>query len=154
VGGPNADVQVLMDDRRSATFRVPVATSSPGIFTANQGGTGQAAALNQDGTVNDALHPASAGSVVVLYLTGEGLTSAPADGKPAGIPLPVPLAPVTATIGFKPATVAYAGGAPGFVAGLMQINVVVPGDLQANGSVPLQVMVGGVGSNVVTIATQ
>ena len=40
------------------------------------GGT-QAAAVNQDGSVNDALAPAAGGSVVSLFLTGCGQTAPP-----------------------------------------------------------------------------
>ena len=38
--------------------------------------------------------------------------------------------------------VQYAGGAPGQVAGLMQINVQIPGGVQPGGYVPVVVQVG------------
>ena len=44
---------------------------------ADSSGQGQAAALNQDGALNSAENPAAAGSVVVLYGTGEGQTDPP-----------------------------------------------------------------------------
>ena len=53
--------------------------------------------------------------------------------------------PVTVTIGNKAATVTYAGGAPGIIAGVWQVNVQVPSGLAA-GNVPVQVTVGGVSS--------
>jgi uncharacterized protein (TIGR03437 family) len=40
--------------------------------------------------------------------------------------LPTPVLPVTATIAGVPARVLYAGAAPGEVAGLMQVNLLVP----------------------------
>ena len=48
------------------------------------------------------------------------------------------------TIGGVAAEVRYAGGAPGQIAGVMQVNVVVPGGL--SGVVPVVITVGGVAS--------
>jgi uncharacterized protein (TIGR03437 family) len=50
---------------------IPVA---PGIFAADATGFGQAAAFNQDGTVNSLAHPAPVGSQISLYATGLGPT--------------------------------------------------------------------------------
>ena len=107
-------------------------------------GKGQAAAFfNQGGAGNDAAHPAKAGDSLLLYATGTGQTNPPgADGAIGAIPLPlVSLLPVTATIGGKDATVQYAGGAFGIVAGVTQINLLVPAGLPA-GPVPVMVQVG------------
>jgi uncharacterized protein (TIGR03437 family) len=49
--------------------------------------------------------------------------------------------PVQAWIDGKPAEVQYAGGAPGAVAGLFQVNVRVPLDAAA-GDVPIVIQVG------------
>ena len=59
-------------------------------------------------------------------------------------------APVTATIGGIPATVQYAGGAPGGVAGFMQVNLQIPSSAPTGGAVPLQINLG----NPVTDSTQ
>jgi len=60
------------------------AAVSPGLFTLNQSGTGQAAVVNQDGTINGPNNPAPAGSTIVLYGTGQGQVSpAVADGTAA-----------------------------------------------------------------------
>jgi uncharacterized protein (TIGR03437 family) len=65
--------------------------------------------------------------VLTLYVTGEGQTNPNGvDGRIATAPAPVPIAPVSVTIGGAPAEVQYAGGAPGLIAGLMQVNIVVP----------------------------
>ena len=40
--------------------------------------------------------------------------------------LPKPILPVTATINGVPATVTYYGAAPGLIAGLLQVNIMVP----------------------------
>jgi uncharacterized protein (TIGR03437 family) len=70
-------------------FPASVIPASPGIFTLDGSGYGQAAALNQDGTVNSAGNPAAQGSVgsfCSFFLTGGGaMTAVPADGSiPAG----------------------------------------------------------------------
>jgi uncharacterized protein (TIGR03437 family) len=135
-------VVVKYKGQSSAPFALTLAASAPAIFTANATGKGQAAALNADGSYNDAAHPAPAGSTLTLFATGEGQTSpGGVDGKPVTTPLPKPLLTVTVQIGGVPAEVAYAGGAPGEVAGVMQLNVRVPAGLGA-GSVPIVVQVG------------
>jgi len=78
--------------------------------------------------VNSSANPAAAGSVVVIYATGEGQTMpAGIDGKfAAGPGYPAPELPVSVTIGGLPADVLYAGAAPTLVAGVMQVNARVP----------------------------
>ena len=53
-----------------------------------------------------------------------------------------PVLPVSVTVGGIPATVQYAGGAPGQVAGLMQVNVQIPSGVQPGGYVPVVLQVG------------
>ena len=61
-----------------------MASASPGIFTVSQNGAGQAAVQNQDTTQNSTGNPAPAGSVIVLYGTGQGQVSpAVTDGSAA-----------------------------------------------------------------------
>jgi uncharacterized protein (TIGR03437 family) len=68
-----------------------------------------------------------AGEVVTLWATGEGVLTPPQpDGGLIGLPLPSPQATVSLRINGVPATVLYAGGSPGSVAGLLQINARVP----------------------------
>lgn len=47
-------------------------------------------------------------------------------GKPNTAPLPEPVLPVAVTIGGMSAEVVYAGGAPDFIAGAMQVNARIP----------------------------
>lgn len=153
-GQTSAQVSVTYQGKTSRVATIPVAPSSPGIFTANASGTGQAAVLNQNGTLNSATNPALVGSIITLYATGEGQTSpGGVDGKLAsGSTLPSPNQPVSVTIGGLPAVVNYAGAAPTLVAGLMQINVQVPAGFADSTSVPVVVQVGGVDSPAATIA--
>jgi uncharacterized protein (TIGR03437 family) len=129
----------------SAPLPATLAITAPGIFTLNGSGAGQAAANNQDGTANGPATPAAAGSIIVLYATGEGQTSpSGVDGRPGSTPLPQPLLPVTVNIGGIAAEVKYAGGASGLIAGLMQVNAVIPAGV--SGTVPVTISVGGVSS--------
>jgi uncharacterized protein (TIGR03437 family) len=152
------NIAIQYQGQDSTTLTVPVVAAAPGIFTANAEGFGQAAALNQDGSLNGAANPAKQGSFVTLYLTGEGQTTpAGVDGKVTGTtaPFPQPVLPVTATIGGQPAVVSYAGGTPTVVAGLMQVNAQIPLGIQTGAAVPVQVTVGGIAAQPgVTIAVQ
>jgi uncharacterized protein (TIGR03437 family) len=110
--------------------------------------------VNQDGTVNSAANPAARGSVISIYATGEGQTSpAGITGSVTGSNVKTPLLPVTVTIGGIGATVQYAGSAPGSVAGLLQVNAVVPAGASPGSAIPVVVNVGGISSQGgVTIA--
>jgi uncharacterized protein (TIGR03437 family) len=142
ISGTLAQLFVQYQGQSSAGFNLSVATVTPGLFTLSGGGTGQAAATNQDGSLNGAAKPATAGSYVSLFVTGLGQTNpGGTDGHLAAIPLPLPLLPVTVTIGGKPATTNYAGASPGSVEGIMQVNAQVPTGLSA-GPVPVVVQVG------------
>ena len=141
-GGSLGQLFVQYQGQSSAPFNLSVAGVTPGLFTLNGSGTGQAAAGNQDGSLNGSASPAKAGTFVSLYITGAGQTNpGGTDGHLATVPLPLPVLPVTATIGGKPATVSYAGGSPGSVEGIIQVNAQIPTGLTA-GSVPVVVQVG------------
>lgn len=155
-GKTSTQIQVAYQGQLSNSVAEPVSTTMPGIFTSNASGQGQGAILNQDGSVNSASNPAAPGSYIAVYATGEGQTSpGGTDGKPGASPPPQPLAqPVTATVGGIAATVQYAGGVYGLVAGVLQVNVQVPQGVTP-GSVPITVTVGGQGTQSgVTVAVQ
>ena len=119
-------VTVTSANGTSLPFSMPVATSVPGLFTADSSGSGLVAALNANGTLNTANNPAKAGDPVVLFGTGEGQTS------PAGIDGLIMNTPATAslaaavTVGGQTATIDYFGSAPGEVAGVFQLNCLIP----------------------------
>ena len=145
ITGGSAQVFVSYQGQTSAPVTVQVAAAAPALFTLDGSGKGQAAAVNQDASINGAAKPASAGKFISLYATGFGQTNPPGrDGAINATPLPVPVAAVTATVGGKPATITpggFAGGAPGSVAGVMQVNVQVPTGLTA-GNAPVVIQVG------------
>ena len=146
------EITVFAGRTRSSAVIVPVVPAAPGVFVIS-GGT-QAAALNADSSVNSASNPVAKGSVVVLYATGEGQTTpAGTDGLLANSLYPKPKQPVAVTIGGANAPIAYSGAAPSLVAGVMQVNIVVPQDAPS-GNVPVVLSVGGITANPVTIAVQ
>lgn len=144
----------------SAPAAYNVAPAAPGIYTLNSAGTGPGAVLNQDGiTVNGAAAPAAKGSVISVYMTGEGQTSpAGVDGAiipPDASALKYPVLPVTATINGIEATVVYAGSAPTLISGAMQVNIRIPDNAPTGAAVPLVVRVGTASSQPgVTISVQ
>jgi len=147
VGG-HAQTQITVEYQgaASAPMSVPVTAAAPGIFSADGSGQGQGAILNQDNSLNSQSNPAAAGSIVVLYATGEGQTGpGGVDGQMAGQPFPKPMLPVSVAVNKQNVEVLYAGAAPGEVAGLMQINIRLPLGLVA-GNIPVTLSVGGTAS--------
>lgn len=156
VTGPTAQVVVSYQTLSTAAVSTLVTSTSPAVFTSDSTGRGQAAAVNQDGSINTAQRPAHVGDFIEIYMTGEGQTTpSGVDGAPATLPYPQPRLPVTVTIGNQKVAPIYAGGAPGEVAGLMQVDVQIPNGIQTGSAVPISVQVGNASSpSGVTIAIQ
>lgn len=132
-------------------FSQAVSASAPAIFTLDGSGYGQAAALNQDGSINSASNPAAQGSIISFFVTGVGMmTPVPADGSVSRGPSAVPVLPVTMYIGFTPVEqFQYVGDAPGFIEGAVQINAVIPKLYQTGGqTVSLRAGDAGAGQTV------
>lgn len=140
--------------------------AAPGIFTANSQGSGQAAVVNQDGTINSSSNPAPVGSTISIYGTGQGQVSpAVADGTAAPASLAYTVAVPTTNgatcvdsansmcvaIASTFGNVSYSGLAPGYI-GLWQINVTIPQGVATGGAVPMRVVIDGSTSNLVTVA--
>ncbi len=139
-GKSTTQIVIQYNSQSSTALSIPVVPAVPGLFKV---GTSQGAILNHDGSVNSASNPAEIGSVVVLFLTGEGQTDpAGTDGLVATSTYPKPLLPVSVTIGGQSVTPAYAGAAPYEVAGMMQVNATVPSGITPGNSVPVTVTVG------------
>jgi uncharacterized protein (TIGR03437 family) len=134
----NAQVPFLLTDPENATvsivngassipvFRASVDPAIPGIFNS----AGNAAAVNQDGTLNSMANPAKAGSIVSIWATGLGVVLGSIDGQVATsagnncAACEISVDGVTSVNGFSLAL--YAGAAPGIINGVSQINFVVP----------------------------
>ncbi|MGO9011944.1 MAG: hypothetical protein ACLQPN_17740 [Bryobacteraceae bacterium] len=139
------EVEVYDQGQLVGALSVPVAASTPALFTA---------ALNQDGSVNSPSTPAARGTVVTFFGTGEGLTNgANIAGQAAATPYPSPILPVTLTVDGIAAQLFYAGEAPTF-AGLLQVNAVMPGGFVPSGPVAVQLTVGVASSPAITVWLQ
>lgn len=121
----------------------PVRTFAPMIFVIDSG-TYQAAAFHAGTAIPaDAAHPAKAGEILEIYATGLGPTIPPV---PAGTPAPAsPVARTTVQpdvfIANQPAKVLFSGLTPG-LAGVYQINAVVPSGLGSLPQAPVTLRVG------------
>ncbi len=108
-----------------------IISPAPGVTPA----AGQIAALNcnivngacGDNTVNGTAHPVNPGSIIQLFLTGQGsglVPNAPPDGQGSSGQVTTASQPVV-YIGGSQGAVQYSGLAPGYP-GLWQINVQIP----------------------------
>ena len=145
-GTTEARLVVTVNGQASDTVTLPVVAAKPGLVTR---------VWNQDGSINAPDNPAPAGSVVVLYATGQGITN-PASrtgAYPVGS-FPEPMLPTTVNIGGRAAEILFRGQAPG-TAGVMQLNVRLPEGVSLRDGVPVDLTIGGVSSQTgVTIAVR
>lgn len=160
-GRASTQIVVSVQGVQSNAITQTVAATAPGVYTANATGSGPAVAWNYDLSgkftgINSASIPAVKGGVVSLYVTGEGVTTAPPNIDGALVTnLYKPLANVSATVGGQTAAVQYAGSAPGSIYGVMQVNIQVPQSAPSGTAVPVVINVGGNNSQAnVTIAIQ
>ena len=159
VGNPS--VWINFAGHTSNAYPLSLTTAAPGLFAQNASLSGLGAILNQNNSLNGPSHPAAKGSIVQVFLTGEGQTIPQGvTGKITGLTLPppqvtpAPVQPITVTVGGQPATYTYAGEAPGMVAGVMQINVQIPANAPS-GALAIQVSVGGIMSQSgITVTVQ
>jgi uncharacterized protein (TIGR03437 family) len=141
--GP-ASVTVQTANVESLPIAITIVPAAPGIFVYEDN---RAVALNQDSRLNRTILPAERGSIISVYLTGQGELSPPVPSGQAA-PLDVlswAVMSPAASIGGVPAPVVFLGAAPGFV-GLAQANITVPMDAPV-GDQPLSITIGGVESN-------
>jgi uncharacterized protein (TIGR03437 family) len=132
--GQGTKVTVVRNGVASSQVVLGLTATSPAIFSALQTGNGQGAILNQNLSPNSVSNPAAKGTVVSIYATGEGsLTPFVPSGTISGpsLPLPRPIANVTVSIGGQPAIISYAGEAPGLVSGVIQVNAMVPANINS-----------------------
>jgi uncharacterized protein (TIGR03437 family) len=145
----------------SNAYPLTLAATAPGLFAQNASGSGPGAILNQDNTLNGPGNGAAKGSIVQVYLTGEGQTNPPgvtgaitAATLPPPQVTPAPVQPVGVFINGQQVPYTYAGEAPGMVAGVMQLNVQIPAGV-ASGALPIAVSIGGnMSQNGITVAVQ
>jgi uncharacterized protein (TIGR03437 family) len=133
----STNISVIYNGAPVGPVTVPVVFGVPGIFRLQPGVSSQAAALNQDGTINGPLNPASPGSVVTIWGTGFGPTNPTCASGGLNLPIAANLAPGTSVtlndlasasglIAGRSNPALYAGSAPTLLCGVTQINMLVP----------------------------
>ena len=123
-------LEVATNGNWSDVFPALLAYYAPAPFSLALSSGLYARMLNQDGSINDASHPAKLGSIVSLFVTGLGATVPPGtDGAIAGATPKIPLTPVRVAVQGQDAEVIYVGTAPTLVEGVMQINCRLPSAL-------------------------
>ena len=154
-GRPTVEMLLTHLDQISPPVELSVQAISPALFTIDASGEGPGAILNQDFTLNTPANPASHGSVVMLYGTGSGLWQ---DGNVDGelvTELLQPQKPVRVEIGGVAVPVPYAGGAPGLINAVIQINAEITLDVPRGDAVPIVLTVGEESTKaVVTISVE
>jgi uncharacterized protein (TIGR03437 family) len=131
VTGPTATLVMTVNNVKSNTVVVPLAATSPGIFSFPANGISSAAALHGDYSLVSAANPATQGETISIYLTGLGATNPKvADGAAAPGKAPFPLitgglAVYVGGVQVPAKQIQYAGLAP-TLAGLYQVNFTIP----------------------------
>ena len=153
VTGSTASFVVTTGGRSTAAVEIPLAKTSPGIFTVPSAGTGPGAILKADFSLVSASNPAKRGDVVLVFLTGLGAVTPPiSDGTLAPTN---PLSRVPGTLGVyiggKQADILFQGLAPGLF-GLYQLNLKIPLNSPTGNSVPFAIDSGDGFHDMVDIA--
>jgi uncharacterized protein (TIGR03437 family) len=145
----NASVWIWYGGQTSNVYPLTLASAAPGLFAQNSSGSGPGAILNQDNSLNGPNHAAAKGSIVQVFMTGEGLTTPQeATGAITTVTLPppqvtpAPVQPVRVFLDGQQVPYTYAGEAPGMVAGVMQLNVQIPANAPS-GALAIAVSAGG-----------
>jgi uncharacterized protein (TIGR03437 family) len=122
--GGSVNLQVWHYGIPSARIPLPVVSAAPAFFTRSGTGSGNAAVINQNGSVNA---PSPPGRYVTLFGTGGGAVEGAIDGTLARSAKSLG-GTARVFIGGREAQISYAGAAPQLPAGVFQVNVLVPAD--------------------------
>jgi uncharacterized protein (TIGR03437 family) len=143
VTGSTATLIVTVNGVKSNSVTVPMAATSPGIFSSPANGIGNAAALHGDYSLISATNPATQGEIISMYLTGLGATK-PSVGDGAAAPGKAPFALITGALAIYvggvqvPANQIYFAGLAPTLAGLYQVNFMIPNVPAGNVGVAVQ----------------
>ena len=157
LAGTTAIIEVSAGGQTSALETVFVSSIAPGIFSMSSDGQGQGAIIHATGTLVSPSQPAQRNEIVIIFATGLGAVTPPlATGVIPGNSGAGPhraVAPVTVKIDGIEVEPEFAGLA-GCCAGLNQINVRIPQNARTGNDIAVQVIVGGMQSNPVTIGVR
>ena len=141
-GDTNATVVVQYLGVSSDPVPLTATVAASGIYSQSFTGTGLGSILNLDDSVNSPSNPAARGSFVAMFAAGGGQTTTPGlDGSIYTSAGSNPQLPVGVQVGGIDAEVSYAGAAPGFVQGALQVNFRIPANAPT-GDVPVILTVG------------
>jgi len=161
MGQNQASIAVTTNGFATAPQTITLRTASPGVFSTNASGSGQGAIQISNtatfaapvGSLAQA-RPVNPGESITIYCSGLGdVLPRPVTGTASPFPPSTTVLTPSVSIGGVPALVTFSGLVPGFV-GLYQINATVPLTAPTGAQVTVFVMIGGVTSNMVTIAVQ
>ena len=138
---------------RSNEIQISVAPFAPGIFAQNGSGRGPGIFVKEDGSLVSASNPADRGTVVTFFAAGLGAVNPPvAAGRPGAIAEPYNRTLTVPRVFFDiyPADVIYSG-LPAGAAWPYQVTVRIPALISPATNISVSLMIGGFGSNRVTI---
>jgi uncharacterized protein (TIGR03437 family) len=137
-------LEVLTSGKVVGRGPLTVVRTAPGIF----------AVLNQDYSANTKDTPAHPDDVLQIFATGLGeVAPGVDDGAPASRDnLSMTTTPPGVTLGTRTLRIEFSGLTPG-LAGVYQVNAVIPSDQQAGDAIPLQ-LGNGLFSNIVPVNVQ
>jgi uncharacterized protein (TIGR03437 family) len=124
-------VTLTYDGQQFGAMELPVVPANPGVFR-RSAASSQAAAINQDSTLNGPSNSASPGSIVEIWTTGLGLTDPPCTVGGLNLAQAIGLDP---SIVVHAQGLVYAGSAPGLVCGVVQMNVQIPNVPSGNSNI-------------------
>jgi uncharacterized protein (TIGR03437 family) len=132
----------------TAQQSLSLSATGPGVFAIGTAADGQlhGAILNQDDSINGAANPAQRGQYIQIFGTGLGATTVKGALATADTP-------VVVNVAGAPLAPSFAGLTPG-IAGLYQVNVLIPAATAPGAEIPLTVTAGGQTSNAVVFALQ
>ena len=152
--GDTANILIHSNELMSNTQQMPVRAAEPQIFGSGPDyplDVSNALALNEDGSLNSYDNPAPGGSIVTIFLNGAGVLGPLPPQGTSGTLGQTPILPVSASYSVEydirysrapaPLQILYAGGSPGLLAGLIQINFRMPPAL-ALSSIQVHINVG------------
>ncbi len=140
--------------QRALEARVGGTRVARGSLTLLAGAPGLFAVLNQDGRANSPANPARCGQVIQIFATGQGeVVPAVEDGAPSpSSPPALSTSSPEVYLEGRLVAVRFSGLAPG-LAGVWQVNAVVPQDTPAGPTLSLA-LIHGLVSNSLTVAVE
>jgi uncharacterized protein (TIGR03437 family) len=153
--GTTASIIVTSGSATSNTVALTLAPTSPGIFTLNGSGTSDGSITHADGSLVNPARPAKKGETVVMYVSGLGTLTTPVNDGAGATGVNNATAAIriyVAGIPIADSAVLYHGLTT--LAGLYQINFVVPTTLTVSGELQISLLTADAFTDLVSMAVQ